>query len=84
MENVSKRETAKSRMQKLEITAEQFAEHRRRFPIRNSFAAVVLTDELEIKLWIQFLNSNDPSIVQEASNLARAYGLRAAKRDSGR
>jgi hypothetical protein len=83
LENVSKSQPAKSRMQKLEVTAEQFAEHRRRFPIRNSFAAGVLTDELEINLWNQFLNSDDPSIAQEASKLARAYGLRATKKDSG-
>ena len=71
-------------MQKLEITAEEFAEHRRRFPIRDSFAASILTDELEMKFWERFLNSDDPSIAQEAAELAKAYGLRITEKDSGR
>lgn len=71
-----------NRMQKLEITAEQFAEHRKRFPARNPDGA--MTDELEIKLWNEFLNSDDPSVAREASKLARAYGLHPVKTDSGR
>jgi hypothetical protein len=79
LENDSKPEQAK-----LEITTEQFEDHRRHYPVPNPHAADILTDEIEIRLWNRFLNSNDPSIVQDALKLAKAYGLRATKMDSDR
>lgn len=88
MENGSKREKAKRKMQKFKITAKQYAEHRRRYPVLDSFRdsslARIFTDEFEMKLWNTLLSCDDPTIVQDTLALARAYGLRVSKKGSGR